>query len=74
MQARGTIATRTYGAEPDLAAWADACALNPARVEPHQRDEPTVRAAAGRLADHAEAGLAAMTRLAGETMSRTRQD
>ena len=29
MQVRGTLATRAYGAEPDIAAWADGCALNP---------------------------------------------
>jgi hypothetical protein len=34
MQVRGTIAARTYGAEPDIAVWADECALNPARIEP----------------------------------------
>jgi hypothetical protein len=28
MVARGTVAARTYGAEPDIAAWANACALN----------------------------------------------
>ena len=27
-------ATRAYGAEPDIAAWANGCALNPARIDP----------------------------------------
>ena len=49
MQVRGTLAARAFGAEPDIAAWANGCALNPARVEPSQRDEPEVRAAAARL-------------------------
>ena len=40
-----------YGAEPDIAAWANGCALNPARIEPSQRDDPAVQAAAARLAD-----------------------
>ena len=31
-------ATRTFGAEPDIAAWANGCALNPARIEPSQRE------------------------------------
>ncbi len=66
MQARSTLATRSFGAEPDIAAWANGCALNPARIEPGQRDDPAVKAAAGRLADHAEAGLARMAALAGE--------
>ena len=65
MQARGTIALRTYMAEPDIADWANACALNPARMEPSQRDEPEVVAAAARLADVGEPGLAGLTALAG---------
>jgi hypothetical protein len=66
MQARGTVAAATYGAEPDIAAWANRCALNPARVDPAQRDEPAVQAARARLADHAETGLARLTALANE--------
>ncbi len=66
MQARGTVAARTYGAEPDIAAWANACALNPARIQPSQRDDPAVQAAATRLADHAERGLARLAELADE--------
>jgi hypothetical protein len=65
MQVRGTRATRAYGAEPDIAAWANACALNPARIEPSQRDEPGVKRAAARLADVADHGLTRMAELAG---------
>ena len=68
MQVRGTVATRTYGAEPDIAAWANGCALNPARIEPSQRDDPAVRAAVDRLAGVAERGLAAMAELAHEPL------
>jgi hypothetical protein len=68
MQVRGTIAARTYGAEPDIAAWADSCALNPARMLPGQRDDPAVQAAATRLADHVERGLARMAELADEPL------
>src|SRR4051812_33386325 len=68
MQLRGTVAARTYGAEPDIAEWANACALNPARVEPWQRDEPAVQAAAARLADAAERGLSRMAALAHEPL------
>ncbi len=64
MQVRGTVATRAFGAEPDIAAWADGCALNPSRIKPGQRDEPAVRAAAERLATVAEHGLARLTELA----------
>ena len=66
MQVRGTMAARSYGAEPDIAAWANDCALNPARVEPSQRDDPAVLAAAARLAVDAERGLARMAELAAE--------
>jgi hypothetical protein len=69
MQVRGTVAALTYGAEPDIATWADGCALNPARVEPSRRDDPAVRTAAARLADHAEAGLARMAELAHEPLA-----
>jgi hypothetical protein len=65
MQVRGTIAARAFGAEPDIAAWANGCALNPSRIEPAQRDDPAVRAAAARLAGHADRGLSKMAVLAG---------
>lgn len=68
MQVRGTIAARTYGAEPDIAAWANGCALNPARIEPSRRDDPAVRTAAARLADHVDRGLARMAELAREPL------
>jgi len=64
MQVRGTLAARTYGAEPDIAAWANEVALNPARVTPAQRGEPTVIAAAAAAAAVAERGLARLTQLA----------
>ncbi|MDQ1703578.1 MAG: hypothetical protein QOF57_2830, partial [Frankiaceae bacterium] len=64
MQLRGTLATRTYGAEPGIAAWVNSCALNPAKIEPSQRQDPAVQAASARLADHVEAGLARLAELA----------
>jgi hypothetical protein len=69
MQVRGTIAARTYGAEPDIAAWANACALNPARIESVQRNDPCVQAAAARFAEHADQGLARMAQLAHEPLN-----
>ena len=68
MQVRGTIATRRYGAEPDVAEWANGCVLNPARIQPSQRDDPAVLAAAARLSDHAEQGLARLADLAHEPL------
>lgn len=64
MQFRGTHATRAYGAEPDIAAWANQCALNPARMTASQREEPAVRAAARALGDVVEPGLARLAELA----------
>ena len=66
MQALGTLAARSYNAEPDIATWANSCALNPARIERSQRNDPMVRATAARLADVAEHGLARMSELAAE--------
>ncbi len=68
MQVRGTLATRSFMAEPDIAAWANACALNPSRIEPHQRDEPRVQAASARLAEVAGPGLARLAELGGEPL------
>ena len=66
MQVRGTVASRTFGAEPDIAAWANGCALNPARIEPSRRDDPAVQTSAARLANVAERGLTRLAELAGE--------
>jgi hypothetical protein len=68
MQVRGTIATQRFNAEPDIAAWANGCALNPARIEPSQRNEPAVSAAAARVANHVQAGLARLSELADEPL------
>jgi len=68
MVVRGTIAARTYGAEPDIAAWANGCALNPARMQPRERDRPAVQAAAARVAEHTPWGLARLARFAREPL------
>jgi hypothetical protein len=66
MQVRGSRASARFSAEPDIAEWVNACALNPARVSVEQREQPAVQAAAARLAAHAPGGLARMAELAGE--------
>jgi hypothetical protein len=66
MVARGTANARIFGAEPDIAAWANDCALNPARIEPSRGDDPAVRAASDRLAAVVDRGLDRMTELAHE--------
>jgi hypothetical protein len=68
MQVRSTLATRAFGAEPDIADWANGCALNPAKIEPSQRDQPEVQAAMTRLADVAPTGLTQLAALAGEPL------
>jgi hypothetical protein len=68
MMVRGTVAARTYGAEPDIAAWANSCALNPARIEPKQQGNPSVRAASDRLAAVIDRGLDRMADLAKEPL------
>jgi hypothetical protein len=70
MQVRGTHATRAFGSEPDIVAWANRCALNPARVDASRRDDPEVREASARLAAVADQGLARMTELADAQRSR----
>ena len=67
MFVRGTRAAGVYGAEADIAAWADRTALHPSRIVPAMRDDPALRAAQHRLADVAEPGLAGMAALAGGT-------
>jgi hypothetical protein len=66
MQARGFVAARLFGAEPDIAEWANGCALNPARIQPAQREDPAVQAAAARVAEHADGGLARLIEFAAE--------
>ncbi len=63
MQARGTLAARALGAEPDISSWANACALNPLRIDAARRDDPALHPASARLAEHIERGLARLTEL-----------
>jgi hypothetical protein len=69
MQARGAVASRRYGAEHDIAAWANGCVLNPARIDPALRDDPAVQAAVARLTAVAERGLARLGELADKPLS-----
>lgn len=65
MQVLGARASATFGAEPDIAAWANGCALNPARVLGQQADDPALLAARARLAEASGPGLARLAELAG---------
>jgi hypothetical protein len=68
MQVRGTLAARAFSAEPDIITWANQCALNPARLEPSQADDPAVTSASARLADVSKRGLARMAEFAGMSL------
>ncbi len=65
MQLDGVMAMRAFGAEPDIAEWANRCRLNPSRIDPSRRDDPDVQAQAARLAAVAADGLAGLAALAG---------
>jgi hypothetical protein len=55
----------SFGSEPDIAAWAQRCLLNPARVPPEHRERPEVVAAQRRVGEHAAVGMARIAELAG---------
>jgi hypothetical protein len=65
MQALGGRAARAFGSHPDLRAWANEVALNPARVPAARADDPELGAAVERFVKHAAAGSAALAALAG---------
>jgi hypothetical protein len=65
MQVRGTLATRAYNAEPDIATWANQSALNPARLDPSRADDPAVVSVSARLANVSKRGLVRMAEFAG---------
>ena len=67
MNLRGARATASFGAEPDIKAWADSVAINPARVPAERADDPAGRAALARLRAQAPAGLAALAALVGDS-------
>lgn len=66
----GTIAGGRLGAEPDVANWANDCALNSMRIEPTRRSDLMVQRAVTRLADEADRGLPRLAELAHEPLVR----
>ncbi|MDQ2649514.1 MAG: pyridine nucleotide-disulfide oxidoreductase [Actinomycetota bacterium] len=66
MQVLGAAATAAFGAEPDIAEWANGCDLNPARIDPSRAEDPALHRAQRRLREHAAAGLARLATLAHE--------
>lgn len=65
MTAQGTRSAMTFGAHPDIAAWARTVALNPARVPAGARS-PVLEDVLARVAAQTAPGAAALTRLARE--------
>ena len=57
MNARGTLAVRSFSSEPDIKAWTDQVALNPARVPPEYGGSAELDAVMARLQTHAGPGL-----------------
>ncbi|NPC41349.1 pyridine nucleotide-disulfide oxidoreductase [Nocardioides sp. zg-1230] len=63
MNVRGTRASMALGAEPDIAAWADTVAVNPARIPPAYAASEELGRVRERLAASTGPGLEALTRL-----------
>ena len=63
MNVRGTRAAMTFGAEPDIAAWASTVAVNPARIPADHPSSPALDAVRERLAAVTAPGVAALERL-----------
>ena len=57
MNVRGTRATMTFSAEPDIKAWLDTVALNPTSVPPGYASSVALDAARERFATHVRPGL-----------------
>ncbi len=65
MNVRGIQATMSFGSEPDVKAWADQTALNPARIDPAHAESAAVQEALERQRTHLAPGLARLAALGG---------
>ena len=63
MNVRGTRAAMAFGAEPDIAAWANTVAVNPSRIPPDHPGSPVLDGVRERLAAATAPGVAALERL-----------
>jgi hypothetical protein len=61
----GARSAAAFGSEPDIAAWADTVALNPARIPPGHPRTAELDDALGRLQAHRAQGLARLAEFAG---------
>jgi hypothetical protein len=53
----------SFGSEPDIKAWSDRVALNPARIPPEHSGSAELDDAIGRLQTHVGPGLARLAQL-----------
>jgi hypothetical protein len=65
MNALGTRAAMSFGSEPDIKAWADRVAINPARIPADYGVSAQLDAALDRLQTHVGPGLARLVELGG---------
>jgi hypothetical protein len=65
MQVLGTQASMSFGSHPDIKAWADGVALNPARVAPEMAGSTELAAVVERFRGHVGPGMTRMAQLAG---------
>ena len=63
-QAMGSRAVAAYMSNPDVAAWSQGVALNPARLPPEDQRTDELRAALARVGSLATPGLAGLDRVA----------
>ena len=63
MNVLGTRAAMSFGSDPDIKAWADQVALNPARIPPEHGGSAELDDALGRLQTHVRPGLARLAEL-----------
>jgi hypothetical protein len=66
----GTRATMSFGAEPDIKAWADTVALNPARIPPGHPGSPELDDALERIQAHRGPALDRLAELSAERAAR----
>lgn len=63
MNLLGTRASMSFGSEPDIKAWADGVAINPARIPPEQDRSPELLDVLARVKFQVPRGLAGLARL-----------
>jgi hypothetical protein len=65
MNVRGSRNTAAFTAEPDIKAWTDRIAVNPARIPPEHPGSPELDDALGRLGRYVDPGVARLAELGG---------